>query len=143
MRRGDSHRERRGAGHRARHRDPLGEWVVRQNPCIRVAWPSPSASIALCGRSLSDRFQSFNRDGELRIDFTGRQKQFVVELRAEEERRAHKRIEFWTNRLEQARALRCEQRTKSANHIQAGCLSRPPCWKVVENDPVGPVISLL
>jgi hypothetical protein len=83
------------------------------------------------------RIRSFSRDGELRIDFAGHLKQFVVELRAEEERRAQERIEFWTNRLEQAHALRCDQRTKSANHIQAGCLSRASCGKVVENDPVG------
>jgi hypothetical protein len=86
--------------------------------------------------SVKRSFSSFSRDGELRTDFAGRQKQFVVELRAEEERRAPKCIKFWTNRLEQAHALRCDQRSQSANHIQAGCLSRTPCWKVVENDPV-------
>src|SRR6266568_2064877 len=79
----------------------------------------------------------FIGDRQLRIDFADGLKQFVVELRADEERCAHKRIELWTNRLEQACALRRDQRSKGANHIQASCLSRAPCWKVVENDPVG------
>ena len=39
-----------------------------------------------------------------RVNFSGSSKEFVVELRVEEERRAQKRVEFWANRLEQARA---------------------------------------
>ncbi len=87
--------------------------------------------------SVERSFLSFSRDGELRIDFSSRLEQCVVELRTEEERRGAQTIEFWTNRLEQARALRCDQRAKRANHIQAAGLGRAPGWKVVEDDPVG------
>ena len=66
--------------------------------------------------SVERSFSSFSRDGELRIDFSSRLEQCVVELRTEEERRGAQTIEFWTNRLEQARALRCDQRAKRANH---------------------------
>ena len=88
-------------------------------------------------RNTAPSAQALQHRGKSQIDFSGRTKQFVVELRAEEERRGAQSIEFWTNRLEKARALRRNQRTESANHIEAGGLSRAPCRKVVGNDPVG------